>query len=252
MSGNALTISITYYDEPHWLQRWLTFHGRLQMEGLPVHFQVIDDGSPIHPAIDYLRRFTDNVSLYRVTKDVGFNSHGCRNLAMKVAPTPWVLLSDIDRGYSIDVIKSIVDDITNNRLKSTEYYAFKETNWVVSGWSVNEFLVHKAAFGKTGGYDEELVNIHYGDRLFLENLEQFATRVEREDWPVKYLRSGKKIILKNVDKTEYIGDMAIVHPPKFWVDKQYRHNLISGLRARNQTPSRLLKRTIQFPWRKEL
>ena len=47
---------------------------------------IVDDGSMIYPAVDFLvKDDIPDCSLYRVPVDLGFNSHGCRNLAMTVS-----------------------------------------------------------------------------------------------------------------------------------------------------------------------
>ena len=73
---NSIAIIQTYYDDPNYLQQaiktWNTYE-------IPISIILIDDGSPQYPASEVLSQFTIsnnvNVSLYKVTEDIGFNSH---------------------------------------------------------------------------------------------------------------------------------------------------------------------------------
>ena len=115
---NDITLIHTYYNEPDHLRRnletWYTFD-------FPIKIMIVDDGSMIHPAYDVLKDVSlpENVtlSLYRVKDDIGFNSHGARNLAAKVADSEWLLFLDIDHNIHNWNLKTLVEEA---ELKSHE------------------------------------------------------------------------------------------------------------------------------------
>lgn len=150
---------------------------------------IVDDGSCDERDI---RNFVSknrfkNLRIFKVKKDYGFNSHGCRNLIMKQATNDWVVLMDIDRefvepGFAFNELKRM-------RLYKNCRYCFvagvynkdslpsDNKNLLLSSLhqSVNDFLIHKDHFFSAGGYDEELIGIRNGDRQYFEQLLHFGT-----------------------------------------------------------------------------
>ena len=242
-----LTISVTYYNEPKHLKEWINQKSIWDKMVMPIHLQIIDDGSQITPASEIIKEGVSNISLYRVTEDLGFNSHGCRNLGMKVAPTSWVLLSDIDMIYPISTLNEILLDIENFKISHDRYYQFKYINR--KSITLNNFLVHKDAFWKTGGYDEEFVGMHYGDRTFLFNLDQFATETYI-GYHVRMPR-GPRIwyIVPGLIKTEYPNDEVILHPESILNTPSLLKKLNDRIDVRNKSAEgRASKKVIQFEW----
>ena len=117
---NSIAIIQTYYDDPNYLQQaiktWNTYE-------IPISIILIDDGSPQYPASEVLSQFTIsnnvNVSLYKVTEDIGFNSHGCRNLGAAVSKSDWLIFLDIDHFLDSDQLNEIYKmklfNLLNNR-----------------------------------------------------------------------------------------------------------------------------------------
>jgi hypothetical protein len=210
-----------------------------------------DDGSQKHPAEKFFTKYqpTPNMKLFRVTDDIGFNSHGTRNLLMKQTTTEWNILSDIDRHYPVEAFQYLLDNLST--FKTQHYYSFKE-KIVASkdGYSVNEFLVRKNDFWKTGGYDEEFVNIHWGDRYFLDCLRRVCKRVLLpEHCYVKYMRKSREVFWQDVEKTIYPDDYTLIHPNNRWPDEAFRFGLKEYVRQRNKTPEgRMSKKVINFDW----
>lgn len=246
-----ITCNITYYNEPVWLHWWYKTFKRLHEEGVPLILAVGDDGSQKSPAEEFFNSHqpTPNMKLFRVKEDIGFNSHGTRNLLMKQTTTQWNMLSDIDRHYSDETLKYLVDNI--DTFKPQRYYSFKEM--IVAspdGYSVNEFFVRKNDFWKTGGYDEEFVNIHWGDRLFLNSLRRVCKRVLLpEHCMVKYMRRSRDVIWDNVEKTIYPDDFTLIHPNNRWPNEEFRFGLKERIAERNKThEGRMSKKVINFEW----
>lgn len=134
---------------------------------------VVDDGSS-KPITDYLLP-TKKIKIFRVVKDYGFNSHGCRNLIVSKASNNWIILMDVDREF-------LRPEIAYQRIRSTKLipnvrYRFMAHNgnpFKDSHFSVNDYLIHKNHFFSAGGYDEEMIGQRWGDREFFKQLENYG------------------------------------------------------------------------------
>lgn len=244
-----LTIILSYYNEPHYLDWW--YHKLMwlhhQRPG-KVKMIIVDDGSTIEPAIRHLKhRNTELISLYAVVEDIGFNNHGARNLAMKHTTTSWNLLTDIDRRYTDETMLDIIDNVTSNQLDPMSYYRFSPAR---PEWphTVNDYVIHRETFWQTGGYDEEFANIHWGDRLFFECLDTIATPKIKVDWVVKYTRAARNVDYQDVAKTTYPDDTNLIHP-MIWKNNRWREGVIAYVSERNKVPLlRKRKPIFNFPW----
>ena len=246
-----ISINITYYNEPHYLKWWCMFHRQLLDSGCDVMLNIGDDGSMIKPASSFFEKQQPNefMRLFRVKQDIGFNSHGTRNLLMSQTTTDWNLLSDIDRRYSLRTLASICEN--EHKLKKGVYYSFWEVKQSSKDrFSVNEYLTHKDDFWEAGGYDEEFTNIHFGDRYFLDALRMVAKRKKVRWWEVKYVRGARDVIWTDeVLTTVYPDDKTLIHPLAVWGDQEKRFALKEMVKERNKTPEgRKSKKIINFEW----
>lgn len=211
-----------------------------------VRLIVIDDGSQEKPASQFFRtKSTENIELYAVTEDVGFNNHGARNLGMKVTKSDWNFLSDIDRRYPDETFNKILDSLPT--LDNKKYYRFTP---MVDAWphTVNDYVIHRNIFWETGGYDEEFVNIHWGDRLFFECLDLVAEPIVKPDWVVKYARKARSVTYADVKHTIYPDDSSLIHP-NMWKNSKWREGLMNYVQERNKVSHmRKRKPILNFPW----
>lgn len=132
----------------------------------------MDDGSVHHPITElFISDPAKKIRLLRVKKDYGFNSHGCRNLIMKMSSNDWVVLLDCDRIFVEP--KNAFEKMKNLKLNEKTRYRFtahfEQYGQNIHG-SVNDFLINKKHFFSVGGYDEELIGIRDGDRSFFKQL----------------------------------------------------------------------------------
>jgi hypothetical protein len=238
--------NITYYNEPHYLKWWYDTIYRLNQRGYDIVLNIADDGSQRYPAEEFFNKNHPypTMRLFRVKEDIGFNSHGCRNLLMQQTDTEWNLLSDIDRRYDDDTWESMyyLDGV-----KRGEYYAMASK----SKYTLNEYFIHKDDFWLSGGYDEEFVNIHWGDRIFFEtSLDPVCKRVPRDDWWCEYVRGARDVSDGPVATTQYPDDHTLINPNTGpWASKEGRERLKNFVRNRNATAEgRLNKPVIEFEW----
>ena len=193
MSRNNLTIIHTYYNEQSLLETQIE---RWNVYNQPVNIILIDDGSQKVPAIDVIRQHElkdyINFSLYRVTEDIGFNSHGCRNLGARLANTDWLVFLDID--YTIQP-----SDLVRLKTEPLDPDTWYEMNAKFQGrgdpyMALNQFVISKKMFLDDGGYDESFVPFHYGDRDLLERLAGKYNKKNLEWLNLTCRRGGRKAI----------------------------------------------------------
>lgn len=239
---------VNYYNEPLLLRRWLNVIQNSHKHDLPVHFNIIDDGSEIEPAINHIDTSTlFNTSLYRVNEDLGFNSHGCRNLAMFITTTEWNLLCDIDRDVSSLTLSVLVERMRAGTIKQGEYYVFRRLDKLDEA-ALNDFFIHKDDFWRAGGYDEEFTGIHYGDRIFLRQLDKYAQQTFVPDCFVEILRGGRDVkFCPDLKKTTY-DDHTCYHPLFENVVKRPYQEIMDEIQLRNTTSDYSRKKIINFRW----
>lgn len=161
------TLITTYYEEPELLERFLTKHRDSSYNVI-----VVDDGSVTYPALDTFNRLhVKDISLYRVEEDLGFNSHGARNLAMQHTTTKWNMLVDID--YDIQHIEAMYDLLDDLDEQYPHFFPVSYYNGTTpSRVSINDFFVTTDTFWEAGGYDTEFIGMHYGDRMMINRMKK--------------------------------------------------------------------------------
>jgi predicted glycosyltransferase involved in capsule biosynthesis len=182
---------------------------------------LIDDGSQIEPAENVLKEHTlnDNInfSLYKVTEDIGFNSHGCRNLGARLAQSNWLLFQDIDYTLQPAHLKRLQTD----PLDLNSWY---ELNAKFQGrgntyMALNQFLIPRKLFLDSGGYDESFVPFHYGDRELLSHLEKKYQKINLDWLVLTCRRGGRKAKESNTEKIPvYDDENMLIYTPPFRIE----------------------------------
>ena len=188
-----ITLGTTYYENPEYLYRFLQLH-RSKVDEIII----IDDYSEKYPAENLFEK-EDNVKLYKVTKNYGFNSHGCRNLIVNQAKNDWVCLVDVDREFydaGNDILRLHNKELDPEILYKFVVHVHEFGNCVHQ--SVNDFLIHKSLFNRVGGYDEECQGYRIGDRQLFQQISNFAKTQTLIDINLMYTRNGT--LLTNKDK----------------------------------------------------
>lgn len=215
LSQNNLTIIHTYYNEKSLLETQIE---RWNVYNQPVNIILIDDGSQKVPAIDVINEHTlkdyINFSLYRVTEDIGFNSHGCRNLGARLAATDWLVFLDID--YTLQ--PTDLNRLRNDPLDPNSWYEFnaKFGGLGDSYMALNQFLIPKKMYLEENGYDESFVPFHHGDREFLGRL-QSKYKKQNLEWLNLTCRRGGRKAIHDPDATipVYDDDKMVFYMKKF-------------------------------------
>ncbi len=198
-----ITLGTTYYNCPRLLRDFIQNNIDHVDELI-----VVDDGST--DPIDRVITPSDKLKLYKVSKDIGFNSHGCRNLIMKQSSNDWVVMIDIDRCFKDP--KLAFSSIKSRQLYTKARYLFivHTPKWGDNiHSSVNDYLIHRDHFFSAGGYDEEIVGQRWGDREYFKQL--LST-------------GGKEIIMHDID---------ILHTRASTASLNYKDNLLSSNKPRS-------------------
>ena len=250
MACAKITYVTTYYNEPELLYDLLDNFNTHMFS----HLIIVDDGSQETPAEPIVRMFPDlPVSLFRVKEDLGFNSHGCRNLAMKHVKTNWALLTDIDMHYDEGISWNLLQTVWTAQKK--QYFNF----WVNSKQDFigrcqmthNDFCIRVDDFWESGGYDEEFVGIHFGDRIFVDRLNTYLKRTTMPNIVIDKRMGRNTIMTDEVDKTTYVVEgNKLLHPK---VDKGELNKLIEVVGNRNENREQWQRdNIIQFDWEQVL
>lgn len=208
-----LTIGYTYYEDPKLLKEQIFLWEKYPPE---IEIIVIDDGSVNYPAFDLLKDLDikPNLRLYSVDEDLGFNSHGCRNLIANIAFSKNVLFCDLDCQFSpndIALLRTIQFD--SNRFYTFASYSTSSYRYNKKG-HVNVFLVDTDTFWLAGGYDESFTGWHTGDREFLDRLRGVADE-RKLGIACTIVRGKREVIVDNsVNKTVYDNDRHTLTTPE--------------------------------------
>ncbi len=188
-----ITLGTTYYNNPNDIIKFIENHVDYVDELI-----IVDDGSSSEFTITNFVRPNKKIKLYRVKKDYGFNSHGCRNLIMKQSDSEFVILLDSDR--MLNNAEYAIRSIKSRKLKLDTLYRFTAHSGqlgVNTHESVNDFLISKTHFFSAGGYDEEIIGSRDGDRQFFKQLLFFGKERLLHDIDLILLRKPSVILNNN-------------------------------------------------------
>jgi hypothetical protein len=224
-----LTIITTYYNEKDLLERFVNSFLTIA-RSYPVKLIVIDDGSEIQPAVNHTPN-DPNISLYKVKKNLGFNSHGARNLAMQQTTTDWNFLTDIDN----DVGGLDFEKVINLPYNQNDVYSFH----------TNSIIINKQTYWSCKGYDEEFVGIHYGDRYFLDYLQENFDMFNISNNPLNKLRHAWNVKeVRGLNKDYYEGNVLYMKP----LDKEKYKAISYMVKNRYSSNNFSNKTVINFEW----
>lgn len=178
---NEFTLIVPYYRNPAMLRRQSFEFNKYPPQ---VKVIVVDDGSP-EPAAEVLAGF-QNVRLLRIDVDIPWNRGGARNLGAHVADTRWILHVDID--HVLPQLSAL--ELLTSRPKPGTWYRFRRYRVGAADATrrkdrlpdackfgevhphVDSYLIERAAYWKSGGYDEDYSGGLGGGNPFLAVLAQ--------------------------------------------------------------------------------
>ena len=210
-----LCVGITYYNDVPLLVKHLNFCQTLPED---IEVVIVDDASK-HSARSVIKQYYKpihpNIKIYEVQEDLGFNSHGCRNLIAKVAESDNILFLDIDTYISYNDLIQIRDIDYKYNEKYVFYAQIMTNNYHV--WypgHVNIFSMSKETYLAVNGYDESWTGLHWGDREFFEALEENGCETIHVPATIMIARDGKTVIIDpSLTKAYYTEDTMYQPPP---------------------------------------
>lgn len=179
-----LTICLPYYLNAGMLERQVA-----NLESLPsqlsdqIELIVVDDGSPV-PAVLKTRIKS---RLYRMKEDIPWNQDACRNLAVSEADEGWLLLTDMDHLPTEGLLKRVL----TSSLQAETIYTFRRVtapDMTAYKPHPNSWLMTRATYMKTGGYDERFRGVYGTDGAFSRAVKKTGPVVELKDALVRYPR----------------------------------------------------------------
>jgi len=168
-----------------------------------------------------------NLCIARITKDIRWNQPGARNLAMVLADTDWVYLSDIDHLLPAESCQALLD--TEKQKNCVYYFREKSESGEDTGVHVSCFCMNKLTFWNLGGFDEDFCG-HYGwdDFIFYDQVQKYCS-------------------------IHVFQDLHLVNMPELKtpnVRRKHRRNkrLLKKKRALIQRNKYFVKPVLRFPW----
>lgn len=224
---NDITISMTYYGQLEKLIYHCNFFSKLDgaiKDKITVQFindAFNDEGLFEEILNNYKGMF--KFKAYNILQDIGFNNHGCRNLAMLQSETHWNLLTDIDVYFDVETIEEMVTvELNENHfyvfavkfdyIDSPEGYDLFDPKKIIKYIShPNCWLMSKPCFWSSGGYDIEFAGMRHGDKEFFfaldrEKYEHFLFFPGTKDHMVHVQRPNrtKSYLNQTTERTGYL------------------------------------------------
>lgn len=227
-----VSLVCSYYDDPRRL---------FDLVWNPTTFEyfdeiiIVDDGSQKHLARDVLvdliadePSLSDRVRLFRIPLDYGFNNHGGRNLAMRFVRNEWCTLIDVDNVMDEAFCKKLHEMIDS---APEDTFIIHNADIALNKDTLNHFTLKHSQFWRCGGYDEEFMGIHYGDRPFRHRLDGHYTGIWMpEETPLRFSRIMHEYeFSEDCKNTTYVNDRVVQHPPE-----RYRVAIEHFCYARNE------------------
>lgn len=215
------SVILSYYCNPDELKRQLVLWSHLNAKWLnQTEFIVVDDGSPTAPLTPtLLTSLVDglnpiHIRAYRLTKDVGFNNLGARNLGAFVALGSHLIFIDMDSlilpgGGMADALFGEVAALSSRQpyiLYFSRYVlkgknggdgnmpvaairdAMKRTKHLAVSTSPNSFAMLRSQFWSVGGFNEDLSGTYGTDY-------EFKSRTARYGYKRMYSGRGRIVAL---------------------------------------------------------
>jgi hypothetical protein len=185
-----LTLIMPYYENGGMLREhqrvWRTYPAEAKSA---LRVIMVDDGSPTNPAARHVEQTgLASFRLCRVLVDVRWNWLFCRNLAVALARTDWILMTDIDHVLPIETLMTILE----RELDPDIVYRFQRRDAPARRPykpHPNTWLLTRAMFERVGGYDERFSGFYGTDADFRERVHTEARAVVMlPDYLIRYPR----------------------------------------------------------------
>ena len=154
MTKKPLTIIYSLYNVQDKLKQihidnWKTYPDELKEN---INIILVDDCSdtPFDLELD----FPINLTVARITTDVGYNIGGAKNLGFYLASKGWCFSTDIDHILPAEECKKCLS-LRKKRNKLYQFYRYLPNGVLYEKIHGNTYMIHKEDFWGVGGYDED-------------------------------------------------------------------------------------------------
>jgi hypothetical protein len=249
MKIEHITLIMPYYINPgmlhHQYEVWAAYPQHIKDR---IDIILVDDGSPIHPAIDIPRpEGLPALSIYRVDVDIPWNQHGARNLGARMAKDEdWLLLTDMDHVVPAETLENLFAltpkkpcVYTFHRLDAPDMKPTCRPDGSHKPHP-NSFAMTKETYWEAGGYDEDFCGMYGTDGLFRSRLYKRFPQKHMESLTI--VRYGREVISDASTTTLIRRDAG--KPIKGATKKRMEWKSAQGRAGKIMT--------IQFPWSKLL
>jgi hypothetical protein len=221
-----LTIAFPYYNNEPALERQMTLWSSYpEPMRRKIRFIIIDDGS--RDCIKLAPAAPMNLCIARITKDIRWNQPGARNLAMALADTEWMYLSDLDHFLPVESCQRLLD--IEKQPDIVYYFRERSESGEETGVHISCFCINKFTFWNLGGYDEDFCG-HYGwdDFIFYDLVKKHCKVHTFDDL--------------------YLTDVDTLKTPNMRRKHRRNKRLIRKKRALLQQGKYRTKPVLRFPW----
>jgi hypothetical protein len=189
-SLESVTLCVPYYRQPKMLARqieeWNKYEGGMRIA-------LVDDGSP-EPALPIVKELASPATLkvlevYRTSVDIPWAREFARNLASKVATTPFLLHVDLDHVLPVESLRLLrgiplppkrwfrfrrmrigkADETRKKDVANSGLPDDSETGELRP--HVDSYLIRGKHYWKAGGYNEKFCGVLGGGNEFLRRIE---------------------------------------------------------------------------------
>lgn len=185
-SLESVTLCVPFYRQPKMLARqieeWNKYDGSLRIV-------LVDDGSP-EPALPIVKKLASKATrgvleVYRTDVDIPWAREFARNLASKMATTPWLLHCDIDHVLPAESLRML----RGIPLPPGKWFRFRRIRIGKADETrkkdvidpkcergeihphIDSYLIRGKHYWKAGGYSEKFVGVLGGGNEFLRRLQ---------------------------------------------------------------------------------
>lgn len=228
------TLIVPYYYAPKQLARHIE---AWQAYPYGWKFIIVDDGTDdVDSALSVYQNCSNkhDIEIYKVEKDIPWNSHGARNLGAMMAPFGWLFLMDIDTILTAEEAAKV--DV--NKLNPKSFYTmgrYDKATGAPKAPHPNSYIMHRSLYWETGGMDEDYCGTYGGDGQWRNELLKVGVHEHKDD-----------VMLAYYGRTEYpdISDDLLTRKGGAF-HEEYRERL----KLKNKYSWNTAKHPIRFPWR---
>lgn len=185
-----ISVVMAYYENPTMLARQYKSFDALPF-AVKNHFEyvVVDDGSPRSPADPPSWELTYGFQLWRMDQDIRWNQDACRNLGVKYAKHPWVLITDMDHMIPDATLRAVMTEHLSERA-AYKFTRVNDQTFDAYKPHPNSWLMTKKLYDEIGGYDERFAGWYGTDWDFRDRVVLKAQYVKMLPYPL--VRVGRE------------------------------------------------------------